>query len=83
MMYLRFTPEFGSWYSSSSILYLCGYSDADFARCRLDRKSTSRTCLFWALRWFPGLLANSLALPSLPQKLSMSLLLAVARSFFG
>jgi len=25
---------------------LCGYSDADFARCHLDRKSTSGTCQF-------------------------------------
>jgi hypothetical protein len=42
MRYLRFTPEFGLWYSSSSVLSLCGYSDADFAGCRLERKSTSR-----------------------------------------
>jgi len=46
MRYLRFTPEFGLWYSSSSTLSLCGYSDADFARCHLDRKSTSGTCQF-------------------------------------
>ena len=44
--YLRFTPEFGLWYSASSSLSLCGYSDADFAGCRLDRKSTSGTCQF-------------------------------------
>ena len=36
MRYLRFTPEFGLWYSSSSALSLCGYSDADFAGCRVD-----------------------------------------------
>jgi transposase InsO family protein len=46
MRYLRFTPEFGLWYSASSTLSLCGYSDADFAGCRLDRKSTSGTCQF-------------------------------------
>ena len=46
MRYLRFTPEFGLWYSASSMLSLCGYSDADFAGCRLDRKSTSGTCQF-------------------------------------
>jgi hypothetical protein len=45
MRYLRFTSEFGLWYSSS-VLYLCGYSDADFVRCRLERKSTSGTCQF-------------------------------------
>jgi hypothetical protein len=46
MRYLRFTLEFGLWYSSSFILSLCGYSDADFADCLLARKSTSGTCQF-------------------------------------
>ena len=46
MRYLRFTPEFDLWYSSSSTLSLCCYSDADFVGCRLDRKSTSGTCQF-------------------------------------
>ena len=46
MRYLHFTFEFGLWYFSSSALSLCGYSDADFAGCRLDQKSTSGTCQF-------------------------------------
>jgi hypothetical protein len=46
MGYLRFTPEFGLWYSSSFVVSLCSYSDADFVGCRLECKSTSRTCLF-------------------------------------
>ena len=46
MRYLHFTPEFGLWFFASSSLVLCGYSDADFAGCRLDRKSTSGTCQF-------------------------------------
>jgi hypothetical protein len=66
MRYLRFTLEFGLWYSSSSFLSLCGYFDADFVGCLLERKSTSRTCQFWVHRWFHGLLENSLVLPCLP-----------------
>jgi len=46
MRYLCFTPEFSLWYSSSLTLSLCCYSDADFAGCRLDHKSTSGTCQF-------------------------------------
>jgi hypothetical protein len=46
MRYLRFTPEFGLWFSASSSLSLCGYSDADYAGCRTKRKSTSGTCQF-------------------------------------
>jgi hypothetical protein len=41
--YLCHTPDFGLWYFASSSLALHGFSDADFARCRLDRKSTSGT----------------------------------------
>jgi hypothetical protein len=44
--YLRYTPELGLWYLVSSSLSLLGFSDADFAGCRVDRKSTSGTCQF-------------------------------------
>ncbi|WVZ94378.1 LOW QUALITY PROTEIN: hypothetical protein U9M48_040277 [Paspalum notatum var. saurae] len=44
--YLKFTPELGLWYSSDSSLSLRGFSDADHAGCRIDRKSTSGTCQF-------------------------------------
>jgi hypothetical protein len=46
MRYLRFTPEFGLWFSASSSLSLCGYYDADYVGCHVERKSTSRTCQF-------------------------------------
>ncbi|WVZ83453.1 hypothetical protein U9M48_030599 [Paspalum notatum var. saurae] len=42
--YLKFTPELGFWYFSGSSLSLRGFSDADHAGCRIDRKSTSGTC---------------------------------------
>jgi hypothetical protein len=41
--HLRDTPELGLWYSASSSLSLLGFLDADFAGCRVDRKSTSGT----------------------------------------
>ena len=44
--YLNYTPEMGLWFFASSTLNLHGFSDADFAGCRLDRKSTSGTCQF-------------------------------------
>jgi hypothetical protein len=43
---LRYTPELGLWYSASSSLSLVAFSDADFAGCRVDRKSTSGTSQF-------------------------------------
>ncbi|WVZ53356.1 hypothetical protein U9M48_004314 [Paspalum notatum var. saurae] len=42
--YLKFTPELGLWYSSGSSLSLRGFSDANHAGCRIDRKSTFGTC---------------------------------------
>ncbi len=46
MRYLNYTLEFAIWYSTSSSICLSGYSDADFAGCRTDRKSASGTCHF-------------------------------------
>jgi hypothetical protein len=34
--YLKHTPEFGIWYSTSFSLDLVGFSDADFAGCEID-----------------------------------------------
>jgi hypothetical protein len=44
--HLQYTPELGLWYSASSSLSLFGFTDANFAGCRVDRKSTSGTCQF-------------------------------------
>jgi hypothetical protein len=44
--YLKHTLEFEIWYSTSSSLDLIGFSDADFAGCGIDRKSTSVTYHF-------------------------------------
>uniref|UniRef100_I1Q6N1 Reverse transcriptase Ty1/copia-type domain-containing protein n=1 Tax=Oryza glaberrima TaxID=4538 RepID=I1Q6N1_ORYGL len=43
MRYLNHILEFGIWYSTSSSICLSGYSDADFAGCRIDRENTSGT----------------------------------------
>jgi len=44
MKYLKGTSTVGLWYPSHSLIHLIGYSDSDFAGCKLDRKSTSGTC---------------------------------------
>jgi hypothetical protein len=46
MRYLVYTPMFGLWYPKGSTFDLIGYSDADWAGCKIDRNSTSRTCQF-------------------------------------
>jgi hypothetical protein len=42
--YLVYTPKFGLWYPKGSTFDLIGYSDADSAECKIDRKITSGTC---------------------------------------
>jgi hypothetical protein len=44
--YLVHTPNFSLWYPKGSTFDLLGYSDSDYAGCKLDRKSTSGTCQF-------------------------------------
>ncbi|MCL1415154.1 hypothetical protein M3J43_24330, partial [Escherichia coli] len=46
LRYLVYTPRFGLWYPRGSTFDLIGYSDADWAGCKINRKSTSGTCQF-------------------------------------
>jgi hypothetical protein len=46
MRYLVLTPNLGLWYPRGSHFELHGYSDVDYAGCKVDRKSTSGTCQF-------------------------------------
>jgi hypothetical protein len=44
MRYLVFTSNLGLWYPKGSHFELLRYSGANYAGCKVDRKSTSRTC---------------------------------------
>ena len=46
--YLSETEKLGLWYPKGQDFSLHAYSDADYAGCMLDRKSTSGTCQFLA-----------------------------------
>ncbi|XP_057779868.1 secreted RxLR effector protein 161-like [Salvia miltiorrhiza] len=53
--YLKGTPNIGIWYPADDNFKLSGYSDSDFAGCKIDRKSTSGTCQFLGnklISWF-------------------------------
>jgi hypothetical protein len=51
MRYLVLTPNLGLWYPKVSHSDLIGYSDVNYGECKVDMKSTSRTCQFlgWSL----------------------------------
>jgi hypothetical protein len=44
--YLILTHYLGLWYPKGAHFELIGYSDVDYAGCKMDRKSTSGTCQF-------------------------------------
>ncbi|KAI3747136.1 hypothetical protein L6452_09583 [Arctium lappa] len=46
LRYLKGTLELGLWYPKDSGFDLTAYTDADYAGCKLDRKSTSGSCQF-------------------------------------
>jgi hypothetical protein len=46
LIYLVHTPCFKIWYPKGSIFDLIGYSNSDYAVCKVDRNSTSGTCQF-------------------------------------
>ena len=53
--YLKGTPNIRIWYPRESGFDLFGYSDADYAGCRIDRKSTTKTYQFLGnklISWF-------------------------------
>jgi hypothetical protein len=46
MRYLVLTPYLVLWYPKGGHFELISYSDVDYAGCKVDRKSTFRTCQF-------------------------------------
>jgi hypothetical protein len=46
MTYLVITPYLGLWYPKGAHFELIGYSNANYTECKVDRKSTCRTCQF-------------------------------------
>ncbi|XP_073137115.1 secreted RxLR effector protein 161-like [Henckelia pumila] len=46
LKYLKGTHIVGLWYAKDNSFNLIGYSDADYAGCKLDKKITSGSCQF-------------------------------------
>ena len=46
LRYLKYTSNIGLWYPKGAHFDLVGFSDSDYAGCKVDRKSTSGGCQF-------------------------------------
>jgi hypothetical protein len=80
MRCLVLTPNLDLWYPMGSRFELLGYSDADYAGCKVDRKSTFGTCQF--LRLSLGLQRNKIPLPYSRPKRSMLPPVVVVHNYF-
>jgi hypothetical protein len=78
MRYLVLNPYLGLWYPKGAHFELIGYSDADYAECKVDRKSTSETCQFLG-RYSK----KQILLPYPRPKRSMLQLVVVMHNYFG
>jgi hypothetical protein len=83
LRYLVHTPCFGIWYLKGSSFDLIRYSNSDYARCKVDRKSTSETCQLLGRSWCLGALRNKHLLPYPPLRPSMLPQASVVRNYFG
>jgi hypothetical protein len=66
LRYLIHTLNLGLWYPKGSFFDLLGYSDSDYAGCKVDRKITTGTCQFlgWSLVSWSSNKQNCVALPT-------------------
>ena len=81
--YLAHTPTLGLWYPKGLEFDLVGFSDADYAGDKVDRKSTSGTCHFWDDHLYVGLQRSRTVHLSPLLNLNTLLLDLAALSFYG
>jgi hypothetical protein len=81
MRYVVLTPNIGLWYPKGSRFELIGYSNVDYAGCKVDRKSTSETCQFLDRSLGPRRNKNLLSYPR--SKRSMLPPVVVVHNYYG
>src|SRR5881394_2219064 len=82
LRYLIHTPTLGLWYPKGSYFDLLGYSDSDYAGCKVDRKSTTGLANSLVGPWCRGVLRNKTVLPFPPLKPSMLQPVLVVLNYF-
>ena len=58
--YLKGTIGMDLWYPKTRQFFMTSFSDADYAGCKVERKSTSETCQFLKIILFHGLSRNKI-----------------------
>src|SRR6266540_4578009 len=68
LRYLRYTLCFGLWYPKGAHFELLGYSNSDFAGCKIDRKRTTGDVNYLGDLLYLDVLRNKIPLLSQPLK---------------
>jgi hypothetical protein len=82
LRYLKHTPSVGLWYPKGATFDLIGYSDSDYAGCKIDRKSTSRGVICLGDHYYYGHPKRKIVLPCQPPKRNTLPLVLVAHRFY-
>jgi hypothetical protein len=83
LRYFKFTPNIGLWYSKGAHFDLVGYSDSDYAGCKVHRKSTSDGYQFLEGHLFLGLQRYKIQLLSQPPKWNIFQPEVVVLNYYG
>jgi hypothetical protein len=83
MRYLVLTPNIGLWYCKGLRFELIGYSDADYAICKVDKKVLSRLANFLVGPLSLGPQRNKIPLPYPRSKRSTLLPVVVVHDYYG
>ena len=83
LRYLKHTQNVGLWYPKGVKFELVGYSDSDYAGCKIERKSTSGTCNCWEDHLFHGHKRSKIVLHYQPPKPNTYPPVVVVHKYFG
>ena len=83
LRYLKHTPNLGLWYPNGAKFELVGYSDSDYAGCKVERKSTSGTCQLLGISLVSWSSKKKIVLYYQPLKPNTYPPVVVVHKFFG
>ena len=81
--YLVHTPNLGLWYPKGSTFELLGYSDLDYAGCKVTERVLPGLANLLVGPWYLGALKSKILLLCPPPKTSMWWPVLVVPNYFG
>jgi hypothetical protein len=83
MRYLKYSPNIGLWYPKGAQFELVGFSDSDYASCKIDWKSTPEVVNCLDIHLFLGRLRSKIQWLFVPSKRNISRREVVVLNCYG